>query len=104
LSKDCWQLTQPPSFVHHPNPVCIPVTFHDYVAQLSPWEHPLFADLQLLYDPYELMQLINLRELTLADVLFAPMTADNDAVVLLHLLMPIGTYTWFPVAPNSHSV
>jgi hypothetical protein len=78
LSKGCWQLDQPPSFVHQSNPVCIPVTFHDYVAQLPPWEHHLFADLQLQYDPYEIMQLINLHGLTLADALFAPMTADND--------------------------
>jgi hypothetical protein len=55
LSKDCWQLEQPPAFVHHLQPVCIPVTFHDYLAQLPAWEHYLFADLQLLYDPYEIM-------------------------------------------------
>jgi hypothetical protein len=102
LSKDCWQLAQPPSLVHHPNPVCIPVTFHDYVAQLPHWEHPLFADLQLLYDSYELMQLINLRELTLADALFAPMTAENNGAP--PLLMPTGTSTWFPTAQNSHSI
>jgi hypothetical protein len=32
LSKDCWQLTHPPAILHHPSPVMIPETFHDYLA------------------------------------------------------------------------
>jgi hypothetical protein len=45
LSKDCWQLEQPPAFVYSIPPVCIPSTFHEYIGQLPLWEHHLFADL-----------------------------------------------------------
>jgi hypothetical protein len=54
----------------------IPETFHDYLAQLPTWEYHLFADLTLLHEPFEILQLINLRPLTLADALFTPTTND----------------------------
>jgi hypothetical protein len=66
----------PPAILHHPSPVLISETFHDYLAQLPTWEHHLFANLILLHEPYDILQLINLRPLTLADALFNPIT-DN---------------------------
>jgi hypothetical protein len=82
LSKDCWQLTHPPAIPHHPNPVMIPPTFHDYIAQLPPWEHHLFADLTLLFDPYAILQLINHRPLTIADALSPPMTDSEEVLIV----------------------
>jgi hypothetical protein len=93
LSHDCWQLTQPPAILHHPSPVMIPATFHDYLSHLPSWEHHLFADLTLLYEPYELLQLINLRSLTLADALFPP-TTDNDDADDLDLPIPTPALNW----------
>jgi hypothetical protein len=93
LSTDCWQLTQPPAIIHHPSPVNIPVTFHNYLAQLPSWEHPLYADLTLLFEPFEILQRINLCSLTLADALFPPMTADEDDD-LTHNPLPPPDPTW----------
>jgi hypothetical protein len=76
-SFDCWTLTQPPAIVHSPSPVIIAKTFHEYIGHLSSNEHHLFADLQLLYSPYEILQLINLRPLTIHGALFPPGT-DAD--------------------------
>jgi hypothetical protein len=90
LSTDCWQLTHPLAILHHPSPVCIPETFHDYLAQLPLWEHHLFADLTLLHEPYAILQLINLRPLTLDDTLFTP-TIDNSK-----------TATQPPTSPDLH--
>jgi hypothetical protein len=78
LSRDCWQLTHPPSIIYHPSPVLIPATLHEYLAQLPSWEHHLFADLILLYEPYDILQRINLRPLTIADALFTPSTPNDD--------------------------
>jgi hypothetical protein len=57
--------------------VIIAETFHEYIGHLPAHEHYLFADLQLLYSPYEILQLINLRPLTIHDALFPP-TTDTD--------------------------
>jgi hypothetical protein len=57
--------------------VIIAETFHKYIGHLSSNEHYIFADLQLLYSPYEILQLINLRPLTIQDALF-PLATDAD--------------------------
>jgi hypothetical protein len=76
-SFDCWTLTQPPAILHSPSPVIITETFHEYIGHLPTSEHHLLADLQLLYSPYEILQLINLRPLTILDALFAPAATDD---------------------------
>jgi hypothetical protein len=76
FSYDCWTLTQPPSILHNPSLVTIVETFHEYIGQLPSSEHHPFADLQIFYSPYEILQLINLRPLTILDALFAPSTND----------------------------
>jgi hypothetical protein len=75
-SPDCWTFTQPPMIIHSPSPIMIVETFHEYIGQLPTNEHYLFADLQLLYPAYEILQLINLRPLTIRDALFGPSTTD----------------------------
>jgi hypothetical protein len=76
FSYDCWTLTQPPSIIHNPSRVNIVETFHEYLGQLPSSEQHLFADLQLFFSPYEILQLINLCPLTILDALFAPSTDD----------------------------
>jgi hypothetical protein len=57
--------------------VIIAETLHEYIGHLPTHEDYLFADLQLLYSPYEILQLINLRPLTIHDAL-SPPTTDTD--------------------------
>jgi hypothetical protein len=75
---DYWTLTQPtaPMIIHNPSPIMIAETFHEYIGQLPINEHHFFVDLQLFYSPYEILQLINLRPLTIRDALFAPYATD----------------------------
>jgi hypothetical protein len=79
----------------------IPETFHDYLAQLPTWEHHLFADLILLDEPDEILQLINLRPLTLADALFTPTTDDihiGTPERLINIVHVQHTYSYFRIA------
>jgi hypothetical protein len=78
FSYDCWTLTEPPSILHNPGCVNIAESFQEYIGQLSTSEHHLLADLQLFYSPYEILQLINLRPLTIRDALFAPSKDDAN--------------------------
>jgi hypothetical protein len=58
-SRDCWSLTHPPSLPTHPERLPIATTFEEYLHQLPTQEQHLFASLDLLHDPFEILAHFN---------------------------------------------
>jgi hypothetical protein len=67
-SHDCWELlTASPALPGHPEHPITAQTFQEYVQQLPDPEQHLFASMELLYEPYELLRLFNAELATNSD-------------------------------------
>jgi hypothetical protein len=66
-SHDCWELTASPALAEHPTHTLVAQTFQEYIQQLPEFEQHLFASLDLLHEPYEILQLFNAATATDSD-------------------------------------
>jgi hypothetical protein len=73
-SKDCWTLTAPPALPSHPEHPIIATTFDEYLRYLPENEQHLFASVDLLLDPYAILDLFNTKY-------HDPMESDDDTIV-----------------------
>jgi hypothetical protein len=75
-SRDCWTLTAPPALPSHPERPIIATTFDEYLRYLPANKQRLFASVDLLLDPYAILDdLFNAAYLDPTD------SSDDDTVV-----------------------
>jgi hypothetical protein len=76
-SKDCWTLTTPPALPEYPDRPLPATTFEEYLFQLPEYEQHLFASVELLCEPYEILTIFNTEYLDPADSDDGTLILDN---------------------------
>jgi hypothetical protein len=74
-SRDCWSLKVPPALPIHPERLSIAHTFEEYLLQLPANEQHLFASIDLLCGPYEIIDTFNREYLD-------PTDSNDDTIAL----------------------
>jgi hypothetical protein len=74
-SPSLWSLTQPPALPTHPERLRIATTLEEYLQRLPTNEQHLFASLDLMSDPFEILATFNQEYLD-------PIDSDDDTLIL----------------------
>jgi hypothetical protein len=83
-SHECWMLTAPPALPDHPERPIVSHTFTEYLTYVPAYEQHLFASIQLLVDPYEIISIFNDND-------YESVTTDDDTLILDNTPTPPAT-------------